>query len=157
MTTFTIRRLLLAVLTIWALSVLLFFIIQLPPSDYVDTYVIELLLGGQEGGAIIPAMEALEEVLRVQYGLDKPVYVQYSKWVWKILHGVFGQSLEFQKPVIEVISERLLMTIILAGTTALLALWMLWVTFVYFSDIGIVGLFFPDYIEEPWSFGRVLD
>ena len=47
MTTFTIRRLLLAMLTIWALSVLSFFIIQLPPSDYVHTYVIELLLGGQ--------------------------------------------------------------------------------------------------------------
>ena len=101
--------------------------------------------GGSRGGA------------EIQYGLDKPVYVQYSKWVWKILHGVFGQSLEFQKPVIEVISERLLMTIILAGTTALLALWMLWVTFVYFSDIGIGGLFSPEYIEEPWSFGRVLD
>ena len=196
MTTFIIRRLLLAVLTIWALSVLSFFIIQLPPGDYVDTYVIELLLGGQEGGAITPAMEAFEEVLRVQYGLDKPVYGQYSKWVWKILHGDFGQSLEFQKPVIEVISERLLMTIILAGTTALfawgfsipigiysavrqhsvedytitfigfmglavpdflLALWMLWVIFVYFPDIGIGGLFSPDYIEVPWSFGRVLD
>ena len=49
------------------------------------------------------------------------------------------------------------MTIILASTTALLALWMLWVTFVYFSDIGIGGPFSPEYIEEPWSFGRVLD
>ena len=122
--------------------------------------------------------------------------MQYVKWAVKLVQGDFGQSLEYQKPVSEIVSERLLMTIILAGTTALfswalsipigiysavrqhsvedytitfigflglavpdflLALWLLWVTFTYFPDHGIGGLFSPEYIEAPWSFGRLMD
>ena len=197
MLTFIVRRALLSLLTIWALSVLSFIIIQLPPGDYVDTYIIELMTGGYEsgdsGGGVT---DALEKTLRAQYGLDKPMYVQYSKWAWRVLHGDFGQSLEFEKPVIEIVRERLLMTIILASTTALfawgisipvgiysavrqhsiedytitfigfmglavpdflLALWLLWITFVYFPDLGIGGLFSPQYVNAPWSVDRFID
>ena len=197
MLTFILRRALLSILTIWALSILSFFIIQLPPGDYVDTYIIELMTGGYEsgdsGGGVT---DALEKTLRAQYGLDRPMYVQYSKWAWRVLQGDFGQSLEFEKPVAEVVGERLLMTIILAGTTALfawgisipigiysavrqhsiedytftfigfmglavpdflLALWLLWITFVYFPDHSIGGLFSPEYIEASWSIARVRD
>ena len=59
MATFIIRRLLLAVLTIWVLSALSFFIIQLPPGDYVDTYIIELIEGGFEKGSDGGGSEAL--------------------------------------------------------------------------------------------------
>lgn len=197
MLTFILRRALLSILTIWALSVLSFIIIQLPPGDYVDTYIIELMTGGYEsgdsGGGVT---DALEKTLRAQYGLDKPMYVQYSKWAWRVLHGDFGQSLEFEKPVAEIVRERLMMTIILAGTTALfawgisipvgiysavrqhsiedytitfigfmglavpdflLALWLLWITFVYFPDLGIGGLFSPEYVNAPWSVDRFID
>jgi peptide/nickel transport system permease protein len=197
MLTFILRRALLATLTIWALSILSFFIIQLPPGDYVDTYIIELMTGGYEsgdsGGGVT---DALEKTLRAQYGLDKPMYVQYAKWAWRVLHGDFGQSLEFEKPVAEVVRGRLFMTIILAGTTALfawgisipigiysavrqhsvedyaitfigfmglavpdflLALWLLWITFVYFPDLGIGGLFSPEYVNAPWSVDRFID
>ena len=197
MLTFVVRRALLSILTIWALSVLSFFIIQLPPGDYVDTYIIELMTGGYEsgdsGGGVT---EALEKTLRAQYGLDRPMYVQYSKWAWRVLQGDFGQSLEFEKPVAEIVRERLLMTIILAGSTALfawgisipigiysavrqhsiedytitfigfmglavpdflLALWLLWITFVYFPDLGIGGLFSPEYVNAPWSVDRFID
>ena len=197
MLTFILRRALLSILTIWALSILSFFIIQLPPGDYVDTYIIELMTGGYEsgdsGGGVT---DALEKTLRAQYGLDRPMYVQYSKWAWRVLQGDFGQSLEFEKPVAEVVGERLLMTIILAGTTALfawgisipigiysavrqhsiedytitfigfmglavpdflLALWLLWITFVYFPDLGIGGLFSPEYVNAPWSVDRFID
>ncbi len=197
MLTFILRRALLSILTIWALSVLSFIIIQLPPGDYVDTYIIELMTGGYEsgdsGGGVT---DALEKTLRAQYGLDKPMYVQYSKWAWRVLQGDFGQSLEFEKPVSEIVRERLMMTIILAGTTALfawgisipigiysavrhhsiedytitfigfmglavpdflLALWLLWITFVYFPDIGIGGLFSPEYVNAPWSVDRFID
>jgi len=197
MLTFILRRALLSILTIWALSVLSFIIIQLPPGDYVDTYIIELMTGGYEsgdsGGGVT---DALEKTLRAQYGLDKPMYVQYSKWAWRVLLGDFGQSLEFEKPVSEIVRERLMMTIILAGTTALfawgisipigiysavrhhsiedytitfigfmglavpdflLALWLLWITFVYFPDIGIGGLFSPEYVNAPWSVDRFID
>ena len=197
MVTFILRRALLSLLTIWMLSILSFFIIQLPPGDYVDTYIIELMTGGYEsgdsGGGVT---DALEKTLRAQYGLDKPMYVQYAKWAWRVLHGDFGQSLEFEKPVAEIVRGRLFMTIILASTTALfawgisipvgiysavrqhsiedytitfigfmglavpdflLALWLLWITFVYFPDIGIGGLFSPKYVEAPWSVDRFID
>lgn len=197
MLTFILRRALLSLLTIWVLSVISFFIIQLPPGDYVDTYIIELMTGGYESGdSGGGATEALEKTLRAQYGLDKPMYVQYLKWAWRVVQGDFGQSLEFQKPVSEVIFERLVMTVILAGTTALfawgisipigiysavrqhsiedyaitfigflglavpdflLALWLLWITFVYFPDLGIGGLFSPEHVNSPWSVDRFID
>jgi len=192
---FILRRSLLALLTIWALSVISFVIIQLPPGDFVDTYIQELMFGNVATGAAIGGGK-FETTLREQFGLDKPLYVQYVKWAVKLVQGDFGQSLEYQKPVSEIVSERLLMTIILAGTTALfswalsipigiysavrqhsvedytitfigflglavpdflLALWLLWVTFTYFPDHGIGGLFSPEYIEAPWSFGRLMD
>ena len=194
MLTFIIRRSLLALLTIWALSVISFIVIQLPPGDFVDTYILDLVQGGAQGAETTPAMLDLATALRTQFGLDKPVYVQYSKWMWKVVRGDLGRSLVFQKPVSEIIAERLLMTIILAGTTALfawglsipigiysavrqhsiedytftflgfiglavpdflLALWLLWVTFTYFPDHEIGGLFSREYIEAEWSWGRV--
>ena len=195
MLTFIVRRTLLAMLTIWALSVISFVVIQLPPGDFVDEYILQLLMGGGLLGTSNIA-DTMEITLRQQYGLDKPQYVQYGKWVWKMAHGDFGNSLEFGKPVIEVVSERLLMTVILAGTTALfawglsipigiysavrqhsiedytftfigflglavpdflLALWLLWITFTYFPDLSIGGLFSPEYLEAPWSFARLAD
>jgi len=195
MLTFVIRRTLLALLTIGALSVISFVVIQLPPGDFVDQYILELQQGtGKFGSSTIE--DTMEITLRNQYGLDRPLYVQYGKWIWKLAHGDFGNSLEFSKPVTDIVRERLLMTIILAGTTALfawglsipigiysavrqhsiedytftflgflglavpdflLALWLLWITFAYFPDISIGGLFSPEYIEAPWSFARVVD
>ena len=195
MLTFVIRRTLLALLTIGALSVISFVVIQLPPGDFVDQYILELQQGtGKFGSSTID--DKLEITLRNQYGLDRPLYVQYGKWMWKVAHGDFGNSLEFSKPVMDIVRERLLMTIILAGTTALfawgfsipigiysavrqhsiedytftfigflglavpdflLALWLLWITYTYFPNISIGGLFSPEYIEAPWSFARLID
>jgi peptide/nickel transport system permease protein len=196
MLTFIARRAMLAAITIWALSVLSFLIIQRPPGDFVDTYVQELFAGSWATGGGGAVTDQLEETLRIQFGLDKPFIVQYGKWAWKMVQGDFGQSLEFQKPVAEIVRERLLMTIILAGTTALfawgvsipigiysavrqhsiedytftfigfmglavpdflLALWLLWITFSYFPDHSIGGLFSPEYLEAPWSIGRIKD
>jgi peptide/nickel transport system permease protein len=196
MITFIVRRSLLSLLTIWALSVISFVVIQLPPGDFVDTYILDLVQGGDLSLPDTPAMRDLADTLRMQYGLDRPLIVQYFKWVWPVMHGDFGQSLVFQQPAASVIGERLLMTIILAGTTALfawglsipigiysavrhhsvedyavtfvgflglavpdflLALWLLWVSFVYFPDHEIGGLFSREYIVAPWSFGRVMN
>jgi peptide/nickel transport system permease protein len=196
MLTFIARRAMLAAITIWALSLLSFLIIQLPPGDFVDTYVQELFVGSWATGGGGAPMEAMEQTLREQFGLNKPFIVQYGKWAWKMVQGDFGQSLEFQEPVAEVVRERLLMTIILAGSTALfawgvsipigiysavrqhsiedytftfigfmglavpdflLALWLLWITFSYFPDHSVGGLFSPEYIEAPWSWARVMD
>ena len=104
----------------------------------------------------------MEITLRNQYGLDRPLYVQYGKWIWKVAHGDFGNSLEFGKPVIDIVRERLLMTIILAGTTALFA-WGLSIPIgIYsavrqhsiedytFTFIGFMGLAVPDFLLALW-------
>jgi peptide/nickel transport system permease protein len=200
MLNFIVRRTMLALLTVWALSIISFVVIQLPPGDYIDTYVTALLEGsGSPGGGGATGgvfSETVARTLRAQHGLDRPIHIQYAKWAWNMVRLDFGQSLEFQKPVVELVTERLLMTVILAGTTALfawgisipvgiysavrqhsigdytftflgfmglaipdflLALWLMWIVFVYFPDIGIGGLFSNEYIEAPWSWGRVTD
>ena len=161
MLTFIVRRALLAMLTIWALSVISFVVIQLPPGDFVDEYILQLLMGGGLLGTSNIA-DTMEITLRHQYGLDRPLYVQYGKWIWKMGHGDFGNSLEFSKPVIDIVRERLLMTIILAGTTALFA-WGLSIPIgIYsavrqhsiedytFTFIGFLGLAVPDFLLALW-------
>ena len=64
----------------------------------------------------------MEKNLRQQYGLDAPTHVRYAKWMWRMMRGDLGLSLEFGEPVTQVIGERLLLTVILAGTTALICL-----------------------------------
>ncbi len=110
------RRFLLALLTIWAVSVLSFFIIQLPAGDYVDAYIALQ----RETGTLVSRQEA--ENLRIQYGLDQPVYVQYAKWMALILQGNFGMSMEWRRPVLEVIDDRLALTIVVS-VVALLFTW----------------------------------
>ena len=75
------RRLLLALFTIWAISVLAFVIIQLPPGDFVDAYISNL----SASGSGISAEQA--EQLRAEYGLDQPIYVQYLRWMRLMLRG----------------------------------------------------------------------
>ena len=128
-----------------------------------DEYILQLLTAGtgERGNVAIPP-EA-EEALRVQFGLDKPMYVRYVKWAWQVLQGDFGRSLEFQKPVSELIGERLLMTIILAGTTALFA-WGISIPIGIYSAvrqhsvedytitfIGFMGLAVPDFLLALWA------
>lgn len=96
--------------TLIMISMIAFVIIQLPPGDYLTTKIAQL----QAQDELIN--EDLIEALREQYGLDKPIYVQYGKWIWNILHGDFGFSWEWQKPVKDVIGERILLTAIISFT-----------------------------------------
>ena len=70
-----VRRLLLAAVTVWAITVVTFVIIQLPPGDFVDAYVAQ----SAAMGSAITMEEAA--ALRQAYGLDEPLLVQYVKWV----------------------------------------------------------------------------
>jgi peptide/nickel transport system permease protein len=146
------RRLFYAVLAIWAVTMISFFIINLPPGDYVSSYVAQLAIQG----SIIQAEEA--DNLREFYGLDQPMYVQYFKWMNQILHGNLGFSFEFGMPVNDVIGERLLLTMILAAGT-IVFIWLVAIpigivsavrqysiwdhTFTFF---GFVGLAVPDFL-----------
>jgi peptide/nickel transport system permease protein len=84
MMTYIARRLVLAVATMWAISILAFVIIQLPPGDFVDAYIANL----SASGSVVSMEEA--QNLRKLYGLDQPIYIQYGKWMARILVGDFG-------------------------------------------------------------------
>ncbi len=102
------RRLLLGLFTIFFVSMVSFAIIQLPPGDFVDTYIAQL----EQDGRVGSADEA--EGLRKLYGLDQPVYVQYFNWITQVVQGNFGQSLEAKRPVADVIGDSLWLTVALS-------------------------------------------
>src|SRR5262245_28391640 len=112
------RRALLALFTVWAIPMLAFVIIQLPPGDYVSSYIAQMAAMG----SVVSDEEA--QNLRIQYGLGQPIYVQYWKWMKQIAEGNFGYSMEWRRPVTEVIGERLWLTVVVA-VSALLLTWAL--------------------------------
>jgi peptide/nickel transport system permease protein len=89
-----------------------FAIIQLPPGDYLTSYAAQLRTTGDT------IDEAELAALRERYGLGQPIYVQYLKWVKGILlHNDWGQSMEWQRPVKELIFERIALTVVLSFST----------------------------------------
>ena len=117
------RRALLGIFTVWAISVLAFAIIQLPPGDYVTSYIAQMA----SMGSVVTDEEA--QNLRIQYGLGQPIYVQYFKWMRLIVQGNFGMSMEGRRPVTEVIGERLWLTVIVSVAPSASVAWCLWIVF----------------------------
>ena len=139
-------------MAIWAVSIISFFIINLPPGDYVTSYIAQL----QNTGSIVLADEA--DNLREFYGINKPLYVQYGKWINQIAHGNLGYSFEFGLPVNDVIGERLILTMILALVTVVF-IWIVAIPIGIFSAVqqysiwdhtftffGFIGLAVPDFL-----------
>lgn len=94
------------------LSVVTFAIIQAPPGDYAD-YIRSQLMN--QGGASFEQAEAQAQAYRVEHGLDQPIVVQYFNWIGGIVtRGDFGYSFYYNKPVAEVVGERLPRTLLLA-------------------------------------------
>lgn len=98
---FILRRLLLMIPTLLAVSVISYAIIEAPPGDYMDAYVEHLI---QQQMAIDPAEIA---ALRARYGLDQPAYMRYLHWMSNLLQGDLGRSLEWNQPVAKLILARL--------------------------------------------------
>jgi peptide/nickel transport system permease protein len=113
MLTYLSRRLAVGAVTVVAISVISFVIIQLPPGDFVTSYLAELAANGSASAAI------QADKLRADYGLDQPVYIQYARWIGHIVRGDFGMSLSYGRPVAEVIGDRLPMTIVVSLAAAL--------------------------------------
>ena len=100
------KRLLMFIPTIIIISFLVFFIIQLPPGDYVTSYVAAMAAEGE-----IFTVEQIED-LRKQFGLDDPWFVQYFNWIKGIVtEGDFGYSFEYGRDVWSVIMDRLYLTL----------------------------------------------
>ena len=93
------------IIILFLMSVVAFIIIQLPPGDYITSYVMTLAETGER------VTEAELASLRKQYGLDLPMYLQYFKWISNMLHGNFGMSFALNRPVNELIAERLPLTV----------------------------------------------
>ncbi|MBM3479552.1 MAG: ABC transporter permease [Alphaproteobacteria bacterium] len=152
MVTYILQRLALALVTIWAISVVSFVIIQLPPGDFVDSYIMNLAASG----SAVRAEEA--QVLREQYGLDKPIWVQYAKWISRVAAGDFGMSMEWGRPVIEVIGDRLWLTIVISFAAIIITWGLALPIGIYsavrqysfadyiFTFVGFVGLAVPNFL-----------
>ncbi|ORE92297.1 ABC transporter permease [Aurantimonas sp. 22II-16-19i] len=105
------NRLMTMVLTLVAISVLVFAIIQLPPGDYLTSYIAEI----QSQGEQVTADKI--QFLREEYGLDKPLWQQYLVWATGLVQGDLGYSFEYNQPVADVVGERMPLTLLLNAAT----------------------------------------
>ena len=141
---YILRRVLMMIPTLVVISMLSFLIIQLPPGDFLTSYAATLR---QQGDNV---QEEELEALRQRYGLDQPFYVQYGKWISGILfRGDWGQSLEWRKPVSELIWERLALTMVISGT-ALIVSWVVAIPIGVYSATHQYS--FLDYLLTMFSF-----
>ncbi|MGV0879588.1 ABC transporter permease [Martelella sp. FLE1502] len=119
MARFLFNRIMSGLMLLFVLSIVTFVIIQAPPGDYSD-YIRSQAIN--QGGATFEQADRQAEAYRETHGLNDPLPVQYLNWVKGIVfHGDFGQSLYYNKPVSDVVAERLPRTLALALTCHILA------------------------------------
>jgi len=158
---YAIYRLFTMLVTLWVVSILIFFIINLPPGDYLSNQIAELRATGQES-----AVEQAE-FLRKEYALDRPLWQQYLIWVGfapgpngfsGLLQGDFGWSFEFDQPVADIVGGALWLTV-LVNLAAVLFVYMValplgvlaaaksktWVDYTA-AFVGYIGLATPNFL-----------
>jgi peptide/nickel transport system permease protein len=152
MLTYIIRRLLAMIPTLFLVSILSFIIIELPPGDFMTNLAANV---GTSGSSMD---DATVENLRRQYGLDQPAYLRYIKWIGGFPRGDFGYSLDWKRPVSELIAGRLGLTLALS----LLSLGIMWLIAIpigiysathqyslgdnVLTFLGFLGLSVPDFL-----------
>ena len=150
---FIIKRLLYMIPTLIGMSMIAFLIIQLPPGDYVTSMIASMSDSGQN---VDPAQI---EALRRSYGFDDPIWMQYFKWITGILtRGDFGYSFEWNRPVAELIWERMGSTLAIS-IASLLFVWAVSLPIGIYSAVrrhsvgdyaftllGFLGLAIPNFI-----------
>ncbi len=114
---YIIKRLLILPFLLLIFSIIAFILIQAPPGDFLTSYIAELATSGSS------IERAQIDALRALYGLDQPLYIQYFKWIGRLLIGDLGFSLDWQKPISELIGERLALTLAL-GLGTFIFTWM---------------------------------
>ena len=135
-------------------SVVSFYIVNLPPGSWIESYRLELIA---ESGAA--ANEAELEYLTRRYGLDQPLHIQYVRWIVPVVtEWDFGQSFEWRQPVWGLIRERLLLTMIISVASILfiyavsipIALYSATRQYsvgdYFFSFVGLIGLATPNFL-----------
>ncbi len=111
MLSYIVRRLLIMVPTLLAISALVFLIIQLPPGDFFETMINQIRARGESVD-----LQRIE-FLKQQYGFDRPMWEQYLVWVWGLVRGDMGYSFEYELPVNEVVGDRLYLTVLVSFST----------------------------------------
>lgn len=153
MLTYIIRRLIMLIPILLLVSLLSYAIIELPPGDWVSTYISNMRTSGIE----MSDQEA--QRLTEMYGFDQPMYTRYFKWISGIiLHGNFGWSFQWGKPVNELIAERLPITLMIS-LMALVFSWMVAIPIGIYSAthqysivdylatfIGFIGIALPGFL-----------
>lgn len=152
MITYLVRRVVYSALLFFAVSIVGFTIIQLPPGDFLTLRLTELQARGDRS--------ANEHIagLKVRYGLDKPIYMQYFIWITHFAKGDFGESFYYEQDVSSLIGERIGLTLAITLSTLIFA-WMLAIPIgVYcathqysigdniFAFLGFIGLATPNFL-----------
>lgn len=112
---YILKRFIYMIVLLAIMSVFAFVVIQLPPGDYLTSYIATLQ---QQMGEVD---ESVVLNLRRQYGLDRPMWQQYFLWMRNMFQGDFGQSFQWRQPVKTLIATRMPMTIVLSVITLLFA------------------------------------
>lgn len=150
---YIIGRIFIAIPLLIAISIITFFLIQLPEGDFLSMYILQLRASGQQ------VNESEIARLTALYSLDQPFAMQYVGWMKNILtKGDFGRSFQWNKPVLDVIGERLALTI----TISLITMFFVWLVAIpigiysathqysffdhFFTFFGFVGLATPGFI-----------
>ena len=126
MLAFIIRRVITIIPLLILISIISFVVIELPPGDWVSTRVQQLRTSG------IEVDNSEIDRLTSQYGLDKPGYIRYIRWVSNMLQGDFGYYFQWNQPVNEILLERV-------PRTMLIALLSLVVSWIISTPIGILS------------------
>ena len=151
MAEYVVRRALIMVVTLAAISIIAYVVIELPPGDYVSYQILAMTEQGTFSDEEV-------ENLRQRYGLDRPVTVRYVRWITNFVQGDFGYSLSWHKPVREMIGGRFAMTALIS----MLSLLFTWaVSFpigvlsavrqysfwdIFWTFIGFLGLAIPNFL-----------
>ena len=152
---FLAYRILSAIPVLFVMTIITFVIIHSTPGDYAD-YVGSMLRS--EGHASNEVAQAAAVQFRIDHGLNDPLIIQYFRWIWDILHGDFGTSYFFNRPISEVIAQRLprslalVLTVHVLGTIIGVTLGIIAATRQYswvdnlFSFIGFLGISTPKFL-----------
>jgi len=150
---FIIRRVFYMIPTLFIVSLVAFIIIQLPPGDFLTSYIANLAGTGEQ------VQQEVIIALNERFGLDQPIHVQYFRWISNIVfRGDFGQSFAWDAPVETLIWGRLGLTVVLSVST-LLFTWLIAFPIGIYSAVkqysigdylatffGFLGLAIPDFL-----------
>jgi peptide/nickel transport system permease protein len=140
------------IITLFFVSMIGFFIINLPEGNYIDVFVQERQMMGTD------TSEAEIKAVIQRFGLDQPLHMQYLKWIAGFVQGDFGRSFEYNREVKDLIFERLAFTALISSAT-LLFTWLVAIPIGIYSAthqyspgdhaatiVGLAGLSIPNFL-----------